>query len=71
MAERAARIASFLAAAGLGRRACAGRLQGDASFRRYVRLGRGGERAMLMDAPAPHEDVRTFSPSRGCCTAWA
>ena len=34
-------------------------LPGDASFRRYFRLG--GERpAMLMDAPPPHEDVRPF-----------
>lgn len=35
-------------------------LAGDASFRRYFRLHRGHETAMLMDAPPPHEDVRPF-----------
>lgn len=35
-------------------------LAGDASFRRYVRLDRNGDRAMLMDAPPPQEDVRPF-----------
>ncbi|HMD63856.1 MAG TPA: phosphotransferase [Stellaceae bacterium] len=30
---------------------------GDASFRRYYRLGGGGRRAVLMDAPPPQEDV--------------
>jgi len=36
-------------------------LAGDASFRRYERLARpNGERAVLMDAPPPHEDVRSF-----------
>ncbi len=36
-------------------------LAGDASFRRYIRLTQdGGERAMLMDAPPPQEDVRPF-----------
>ncbi len=35
-------------------------LPGDASFRRYVRLRRGGETVMLMDAPPPEEDVRPF-----------
>jgi hypothetical protein len=59
MAERAALIASFLAAQGWGE-AERRPLPGDASFRRYVRLARGGERAMLMDAPPPHEDVRPF-----------
>jgi N-acetylmuramate 1-kinase len=57
MAERAADIAKFLTAAGWG---AAERwvLAGDASFRRYDRLARGGERAVLNDAPPPHEDVR-------------
>lgn len=32
-------------------------LAGDASFRRYYRLGRNGRRAVLMDAPPPQEDV--------------
>lgn len=35
-------------------------LAGDASFRKYYRLERGAERAVLMDAPAPQEDVRPF-----------
>src|SRR5713226_8619414 len=59
MAERDAEIAGFLAAAGwhgAERRP----LAGDASFRRYERLTRAGERAVLMDAPPPHEDVRPF-----------
>lgn len=35
-------------------------LAGDASFRRYFRVIRGEERAVLMDAPPPHEDPRPF-----------
>ncbi|OBV12212.1 aminoglycoside phosphotransferase family protein [Erythrobacter dokdonensis] len=36
-------------------------LPGDASFRRYFRLRRtGGESAMLMHAPPPHEDPSPF-----------
>ena len=35
-------------------------LAGDASFRRYFRLRKGLETAMLMDAPPPHEDPRPF-----------
>jgi len=35
-------------------------LPGDASFRRYIRLNQNGRRALLMDAPPPHEDVRPF-----------
>jgi len=35
-------------------------LAGDASFRRYFRLSDGARRAVLMDAPPPHEDVRPF-----------
>jgi aminoglycoside/choline kinase family phosphotransferase len=60
MPERADLIARFLAANGWGdaeRR----KLAGDASFRRYDRLTRGGERAVLMDAPPPMEDVRPFA----------
>jgi len=56
---RATEIAEFLAAAGWGsaeRRT----LAGDASFRRYDRLVRDGEPAVLMDAPPPQEDVRPF-----------
>ena len=58
-AAREKSIAAFLAAHGWGaaeRRP----LAGDASFRRYERLARNGERAVLMDAPPPHEDVRPF-----------
>ena len=35
-------------------------IPGDASFRRYFRLGKGGTSAMLMHAPPPHEDPRPF-----------
>jgi len=36
-------------------------LAGDASFRRYFRVhGAGGATAVLMDAPAPHEDPQRF-----------
>lgn len=35
-------------------------LAGDASFRRYFRVHKGGESAVLMDAPPPHEDPRPF-----------
>jgi N-acetylmuramate 1-kinase len=35
-------------------------LAGDASFRRYFRVHRGNETAVLMDAPPPHEDPRPF-----------
>jgi aminoglycoside/choline kinase family phosphotransferase len=59
MSDRAGLIASFLNAQGWGmaeRRP----LAGDASFRRYERLTRGSERAVLMDAPPPQENVRPF-----------
>jgi N-acetylmuramate 1-kinase len=35
-------------------------LAGDASFRRYFRVHKGDQRAVLMDAPPPHEDPRPF-----------
>jgi aminoglycoside/choline kinase family phosphotransferase len=35
-------------------------LAGDASFRRYFRIHRGGDTAVLMDAPPEHEDVEPF-----------
>jgi aminoglycoside/choline kinase family phosphotransferase len=35
-------------------------LAGDASFRRYFRVVRGDDSAVLMDAPPPHEDPRPF-----------
>ena len=59
MPERAKLIAGFLAATGWGG-AARRRLAGDASFRSYDRLEQGGRRAVLMDAPPPHEDVRPF-----------
>ena len=60
MTERARLIEAFLAAAGWGtaqRRV----LAADASFRRYERLSRDGETAVLMDAPPPHENVAAFN----------
>ena len=36
-------------------------LAGDASFRRYFRVHHQGRQAVLMDAPAPHEDPRPFA----------
>jgi len=59
MSGRGALIERFLAETGW---AGAERqpLPADASFRRYVRLADGARRAMLMDAPPPHEDVRPF-----------
>ncbi|HYG29443.1 MAG TPA: phosphotransferase [Allosphingosinicella sp.] len=35
-------------------------LAGDASFRRYFRVVRGGESAVLMDAPPEYEDIGPF-----------
>ncbi len=49
----------FLAAAGWGE-ARIEAIPGDASFRRYFRLERGDQRAMLMHAPPPHEDPQPF-----------
>lgn len=60
MTPREALITTFLDQAGWGD-ARRGRLAGDASFRHYDRLEREtGERAVLMDAPPPKEDVRPF-----------
>ncbi len=59
MSERAALLADFIARVGWS----AARLEpivGDASFRRYIRLVRGTQRAIVMDAPPPVEDVRPF-----------
>lgn len=49
----------FLARAGWGG-ATILPLAGDASFRRYFRIVDGDRRAVLMDAPPPHEDPRPF-----------
>jgi aminoglycoside/choline kinase family phosphotransferase len=51
--------ADFLAAHGWGG-ADIRPLAGDASFRRYFRVHRGGETAVLMDAPPEHEDIGPF-----------
>ncbi len=59
MDKRASQIAAFLVDAGWGD-AVRGTLAGDASFRRYDRLSRGADSAVLMDAPPPMEDVRPF-----------
>jgi N-acetylmuramate 1-kinase len=59
MSDRAAVIAAFLRRAGWGD-ARRQNLAGDASFRRYERLRRGSDVAVLMDAPPPQEDVRPF-----------
>jgi aminoglycoside/choline kinase family phosphotransferase len=59
VAERAALIADFLAAAGWPG-VEPEPLAADASFRRYYRLFRDGETAVLMDAPPPRENVGAF-----------
>ena len=59
MPDRARLIAEFLSHAGWqGARREA--LAGDASVRRYDRLVRDGETAVLMDAPPPHVSVGAF-----------
>lgn len=59
MADRTDAIDRFLAGCGWAD-AARDPLDGDASFRRYVRLHGARDRAMLMDAPPPREDVRPF-----------
>jgi len=59
MSQRNQLLRDFLHANGWGD-AERGVLAGDASFRRYDRLKRGAEAAVLMDAPPPQEDVRPF-----------
>ena len=59
MSDRAARRAAFVERAGWGD-ADERLLAGDASFRKYFRLTRPGGTSVVMDAPAPHEDVRPF-----------
>lgn len=59
MSERAALRRDFAARSGWGD-AGEGLLAGDASFRKYFRLTRSGGTAVVMDAPAPQEDVRPF-----------
>jgi len=59
MTDREGVIAAFLAAAGWPG-AAPRPLAADASFRRYYRVARDGETAVLMDAPPPRENVRAF-----------
>lgn len=59
MSDRAALSHAFLQRAGWGD-AVRAKLAGDASFRKYERLNRNGEPAVLMDAPPPQEDIRPF-----------
>ncbi len=59
MSERAKLRADFVRRAGWGD-AQERLLAGDASFRKYFRLTRAGGTAVVMDAPAPQEDVRPF-----------
>jgi aminoglycoside/choline kinase family phosphotransferase len=59
MSELPEGLAEFTARAGWGDAAVSA-LPGDASFRRYFRLSRGSESAMLMHAPPPHEDPAPF-----------
>jgi len=59
MAERDAVIEAFLGAAGWGG-ATRRLLAADASFRRYERVTRNGDRIVLMDAPPPQENVQAF-----------
>lgn len=58
-AGRDALIARFLERAGWGDGVRL-KLAGDASFRRYERIARGKDVAVLMDAPPPKEDVQPF-----------
>lgn len=57
--QRSARRQAFVRSAGWSDAAEA-LLAGDASFRRYYRLRRGSQSAVVMDAPPPQEDVRPF-----------
>lgn len=59
MTPREDTIAGFLAAQGWGD-ADRTALAGDASARRYLRLRRGTDSALLMDSPNPAEDVVPF-----------
>jgi len=59
MSDRSALRAAFIDRAGWSD-AEERLLAGDASFRKYFRLTRPGGTAVVMDAPAPHEDVRPF-----------
>lgn len=59
MSELPAGIEAFLGVAGWGN-SHIDPIPGDASFRRYFRIRKGDEGAMLMHAPPPHEDPQPF-----------
>ena len=59
MSERERQCRAFVADAGWGH-ATHAPLAGDASARRYARLTRGGETAVLMDDPPPGHSVAAF-----------
>jgi N-acetylmuramate 1-kinase len=59
VAMRQQAISDFLHACSWGG-AVRAPLAGDASFRSYYRLSRGRDRAVLMDAPPPQEDVGPY-----------
>ena len=57
--DRQHRRAEFVRSAGWGD-ATERLLAGDASFRKYFRLHRGGTTVVVMDSPAAHEPVEPF-----------
>lgn len=59
MSPRERQVADFLAASGWAE-AARTPLAGDASTRRYLRLARGRETAVLMDAPSPSDRTPQF-----------
>lgn len=59
LTSRAELMHAFIRQSGWGD-AALNPLKGDASFRRYVRLNRGAESAMLMDAPPQKENVQPY-----------
>jgi len=59
VSERESLITAFLTQHGWGQAARV-RLANDASFRHYERLAKGRQKAVLMDAPPPKEDVGPF-----------
>lgn len=67
MPDRAAAIAAFVAAAGWGD-ATARPLAGDASARRYLRLSRVGQTAILMDAAGDAAGTARFAALAGWLT---
>jgi len=59
MSELPEGLGAFLQRSGWGD-AAVDPIPGDASFRRYFRIARGMDKAMLMHAPPPNEDPRPF-----------